>query len=247
MSKTILVTGSSRGIGAQIIRTFAKEGYNVIINYNHNKECAQKLLEEVSAYGIKAITIKCDISDEQQVKDMVTKVYKEFGSVDVLVNNAGISIDSLFQYKTVENFQKTLNVNVIGTFLVSKYFGEEMYKSKSGKIINITSTNGINTYYPMCIDYDASKSAIISLTHNLAIQFAPYVNVNAVAPGFIATQSEIQDMDDEFIKYEEEKILLRHKGTEEDVADLVFFLASDKAKFINNEVVRIDGGLYGNY
>ena len=122
-----------------------------------------------------------------------------------------------------------------------------MVKNKGGKIINIASTNGINTYYPMCFDYDASKAGIISLTHNLAMQFAPFVNVNAIAPGFIATESETKDMDEEFIKLEEEKIFLKRAGTELDVANLILFLASDKASFINNEIIRIDGGMYGSF
>jgi len=136
-------------------------------------------------------------------------------------------------------------VNLVGAFLISKYVGEQMVKQKAGKIINLASTNGINTYFPMCIDYDASKAGLISLTHNLAMQFAPYVNVNAVAPGFIATESEVNGMDAEFIEQEKQKIFLKRAGTEQDVANLVLFLASDKANFINNEVIRIDGGQYG--
>ena len=99
----------------------------------------------------------------------------------------------------------------------------------------------------MCLDYDASKAGIISLTHNLAMQYAPYINVNAVAPGFIATESEIKDMDEEFIKSEEEKVFLRRMGREEEIAKVIRFLVSDDASYINNEVIRIDGGLYGNY
>ena len=128
---------------------------------------------------------------------------------------------------------------------MSKFLGEFMFSQKSGKIINIASTNGINTYYPMCLDYDASKAGVISLTHNLAMQFAPFVNVNCVAPGFIATESEIKDMDQEFIKMEEEKVFKKRAGTEQDVANLVLFLSSDKADYINSEVIRIDGGMYG--
>ena len=146
----------------------------------------------------------------------------------------------------MEDFRKTLDINVIGTFLVSKYVGEMMYQNKYGRIINLSSTNGINTYFPMCIDYDASKSAINSLTHNLAVQFAPYVNVNAIAPGFIATESEIDGMDEEFIKLEEEKILVKRAGKPEDVANLVTFLISDDADFINNQVIKINGGMYGD-
>ena len=245
--KVALVTGSSRGIGREIVRQFAQVGYNVVVTYNKEKEKADQLAVEVESMGVECLTIQCNIADEEEVKTMVDAVINKWGHIEVLVNNAGIAIDSLFQDKTVDNFRKTLDVNLIGTFLVSKYVGEHMYQNKYGKIINIASTNGINTYYPMCLDYDASKAGIISLTHNLAIQFAPYVNVNAVAPGFIATESEISGMNEEFVAMEEEKVLVRRAGTEEDVANVVLFLASDKARFVNSEVIRVDGGVYGNY
>lgn len=246
MNKVALVTGSARGIGRQIAITLAKAGYDIIINYNTSKDKAYLLKDEIENFGVKCIVIKCDISNELEVKEMVTNILKEFKKVDVLVNNAAVCFDSLFQDKSAENFMRTMEVNVLGTFLVSKYIGQIMYDNKYGKIINLTSTNGINTYFPMCIDYDASKSAIISLTHNLAMQFAPYVNVNAIAPGFISTESEVSGMDKEFIETEVEKIMVKRIGTEEDVANLVEFLASDKANFINNEIIRIDGGIYGN-
>jgi 3-oxoacyl-[acyl-carrier protein] reductase len=134
----------------------------------------------------------------------------------------------------------------VGTFLLSKLVGDIMYKNRSGKIINISSTNGINTYFPMCVEYDASKAGINSLTHNLAMQFSPYVNVNAIAPGFIATESEIKDMDEEFIKSEEEKIFLKRAGTEEDVSNLALFLAGEKSDYINNQIIKINGGMYGD-
>jgi 3-oxoacyl-[acyl-carrier protein] reductase len=120
-----------------------------------------------------------------------------------------------------------------------------MINKKWGRIVNVSSTNGINTYYPVCFDYDASKAALISLTHNLAIEFAPYVTVNAIAPGFIGTESELKEMDEEFIKSEEEKILLNRMGKPTEVAKLVSFLVSDDASYINNSVIRIDGGQYG--
>jgi 3-oxoacyl-[acyl-carrier protein] reductase len=246
MNKVALITGSGRGIGKTIAVTLAKAGYDIIINYNNSKDKAMQVLEEVKSYGVNAIALKCDISNELEVKQMVTDILKTFNTVDILVNNSAVCYNSIFYEKSVEEFKQTLDVNVIGTFLVSKYIGEIMYNNKSGKIINLTSTNGINTYYPMCIDYDASKSAIISLTHNLAVQFAPYVNVNAVAPGFIATESEINDMDQEFIDAEADKILVKRVGLEQDVANLVEFLASSKADFINNQVIRVDGGIYGS-
>ena len=245
--KTAIVTGASRGIGKTIALTLAREGYNVVITYNTKRKKAEDVAKQIKTYGVDSLVLQCDISNEDSVKTLVQKSVDRFGKIDVLVNNAAMSIDSLFGDKTVANFKRTLEVNLIGTFLVSKYVGEIMYENKYGKIINISSTNGINTYFPMCLDYDASKSGVISLTHNLAMQFAPYVNVNAIAPGFIATESEVSDMDEEFVKSEEEKILLKRAGTEQDVANLVKFLASDESSYINNEVIRIDGGMYGTY
>ena len=245
-SKVALVTGGARGIGRAIVLELAHAGYDIVINYFNSEALALELKTEVEKLGCKALALKCDISNEEQVVAMVNAIKNNFGKVDVLVNNAAVSIDKMFYDRTVEDFKTTLNTNVIGTFLVSKYVGEMMMAGHSGKIINISSTNGINTYYPMCIDYDASKAAIISLTHNLAMQFAPYVNVNAIAPGFIATESEIGGMDEEFIKLEEEKILVKRAGDPKEVAKLVKFLASDDANFINNEVIKIDGGIYGD-
>ena len=246
-NKVVIITGASRGIGRTVALEMAKNGYNVVLTYNTNEHKAREVEQKINELNAKCLVLKCDISIEEDVKSLVWQTEKTFGKIDVLINNASIAIDSLFRDKSCEEFKRTLDVNLVGTFIVSKYVGEVMCKNKSGKIINITSTNGINTYYPMCIDYDASKAGIISLTHNLAIQFAPFVNVNAVAPGFIATESEIKDMDEEFIKAEEEKVFLKRAGTEIDVANLILFLASDKANYINNEVIRIDGGMYGTY
>ena len=245
-NKVALVTGSSRGIGRSIAIELAKSGYDVVINYNNNEKLAYEVNEEVKKYGVNSLVVKCDISDEHQVKNMINEIVTIFGKIDVLVNNAAVCFDSLYDDKNVNDFRRTLNVNVIGTFLVSKYVGDIMYSNKYGKIVNMASTNGINTYFPMCLDYDASKASIISLTHNLAMQYAPYVNVNAVAPGFINTESEVKDMDEEFIKSEEEKIFLRRIGKEEEIAKVVRFLVSDDASYINNEVIRVDGGMYGN-
>lgn len=245
-NKVALVTGSSRGIGRSIAIELAKSGYDVVINYNNNEKLAYEVNEEVRKYGVNSLVVKCDISDEHQVNKMINEIVNRFGKIDVLVNNAAVCFDSLYDDKNVKDFRRTLDVNVIGTFLVSKYVGDIMYSNKYGKIVNMASTNGINTYFPMCLDYDASKASIISLTHNLAMQYAPYVNVNAIAPGFINTESEVKDMDEEFIKSEEEKIFLRRIGKEEEIAKVVRFLVSDDASYINNEVIRVDGGMYGN-
>lgn len=245
-NKTALITGGARGIGKAIVLELASKGYNVIINYNSSEKEAMELKDTLEKQCAFCLVYKADIRNEQEFRNMIDEAISKFGKIDVLINNSAVTHDSLFRDKTIEDFKDTLNVNVVGTFLVSKLVGEIMYENKFGRIINMTSTNGINTYFPMCIDYDASKSAIISLTHNLATQFAPYVCVNAIAPGFIATESEIGDMDEEFIRAEEEKVMVRRAGTPEEVAKLVSFLVSDDAGFINNTVIRIDGGIYGS-
>lgn len=245
-NRTVLVTGGAKGIGRAVVEKFATQGYNLAINYNSSEKRAKELLEELTTKGIPAMIIKADISNEEEVKNMAAAVVEKFGKIDVLVNNSAVCFDSLFQDKTRENFLRTMEVNVLGTFTVSKIVGDIMYNNKYGKIINLSSTNGINTYFPMCIDYDASKAAINSLTHNLATQFAPFVTVNAVAPGFIATESEIDGMDEEFIAIETEKIMVKRAGLPKDVANLVYFLASSEGDFVNNQVIKIDGGIYGD-
>ena len=242
--KVAIVTGSSKGIGSSCIIEFAKKGYDVVINYNKSKEEALKLQDEIKKYKVNSLVIKCDIQSEEEIIKMVEEVINKFGQIDVLVNNAGIDISTLFDDKTKKNFMKTLEINLVGTFLVSKYAGKYMLKNKKGKIINISSTNGIDTNYPMCLDYDASKAGIISLTHNLALQYAPYINVNAVAPGWVGTESELSGLDDEYLKSEEEKIFLKRIAQPEEIAHVVCFLASDDASYINNSVIRVDGGMY---
>lgn len=244
MNKTVLVTGAGTGIGAATAIMFAKNGYDVIIHYNKSYEEALKVDEECKKYGIGTLLVKADIANEIEIKEMIDKILIKYSKIDVLINNAGIAIDTLFSDKTKENFMKTLEVNLVGTFLVSKYVSEVMLKNKYGRIINISSTNGIDKYFPMCLDYDASKAGIISLTHNLALQLKPYINVNCIAPGWIGTENELKDVDLEYIKSEEEKIFVGRIGKPEEVASLAFFLASKEANYINNEVIKIDGGMY---
>ena len=246
MSKVALVTGSSKGIGKEIVRELASNGYDVVINYNTSEKEAYELNKEVSKYNVRSLVVKCDVSNEEEVKSMVEEIHSKLGSVDILVNNAAVNYNDFFYKKSARDFKRTMDVNVLGVFLVSKYVSKDMINNKWGRIINISSTNGINTYYPVCFDYDASKAALISLTHNMAIEFAPYVTVNAIAPGFIGTESELEGMDEEFIKNETEKILVNRIGTPSDVAKMVRFLVSDDAGFINNSVIRVDGGQYGS-
>lgn len=243
MKEVVLVTGSSRGIGRATAELFASNGFNVIINYINQEEVAKQLAEDFKQkYNIEAISIKADVSNESDVKKMVDLAIKTFGKIDVLVNNAGIAIDKDFNDRTLEDFKKTFEVNVFGTFLVSKYVSENMLKNKKGKIINISSTNGIDTIYPTSIDYDASKAAIISLTKNMALQFAPYINVNSIAPGWINTDMNLT-ISKEDLDLEYDKILLKRFAEPEEIAKVVYFLASDKSSYINGEVIRVDGGM----
>lgn len=242
MNKVVLVTGSSRGIGKAIVEDFAQKGYNVVINYIKENLEAEKLKKELEKkYKIKALCIKADVSNENEVKDMIRTIINQFEKIDVLVNNAGIAIDKEFEDRTVEDWKKTLNVNLIGPFIVSKYVGHEMLKNKSGKIINISSTNGINTFFPTSIDYDASKAGLINLTHNLAIQFAPYINVNCVAPGWVNTDMN-KELPKELIEEETNRIYKKRFAEPSEIAKVVTFLASDDADFINDEVIKVDGG-----
>ena len=209
MNKSVLITGGTRGIGEAISRKFAKKGYDIIINYVNSSEKAQNLKQELEKeYNIKVLPIKADISNEIEIKNMVDMAIKEFGKIDVLVNNAGIVIDREFEDKTVEDWKKTLDINLIAPFVLIKLVGKEMMKQKSGSIINISSTNGLNTYYPTSVDYDASKSGLISLTYDSAVQFAPYVRVNCVAPGWVNTEMN-KEVPEDFVKEETERILVK--------------------------------------
>ncbi len=192
------------------------------------------------------LAIQADISDEKSVDQMVCEIENTLGGVDILVNNAAIDLSNLFHLKTSEEFKRTLDVNVIGAYQCSKRVYHHMLEQEYGRIINISSTNGMNTYYPMSIDYDVSKAALNALTHDLAMQYAPYVHVNAIAPGFIGTESELDGYDEAFLEEECKKILVERYGQPEEVAYLVKFLISDEANYINNTIIRIDGGQKGS-
>ena len=189
MNKVVLVTGGAQGIGKAIVLELVKNHYDVVINYLTSNKAAALLEEEIKKnYDVRVMTIQADVSKEEEVNTMISLIEKEWGGVDILINNAAVDLSNLFHLKTADEFRKTLDVNVVGAFNCSKRVYRHMLEQEYGRIINISSTNGINTYYPMCIDYDASKAALISLTHNLAFEYGPYINVNAIAPGFIGTR-----------------------------------------------------------
>ena len=240
--KCVLITGASSGLGSEIAKAYASNNYNVIFTYLNNKDNAFALKEKLEKeYNIEVSCLKCDISNEEDIISLKKEVIDKFNRIDVLVNNASISNDTLFEDKTKENFMKILEVNLVGTFLMSKYFGDLMMEYKSGNIINISSTNGIDTYYEYSLDYDASKAGVINLSHNLANHYAPYIRVNTICPGWINTPMN-KDMDKDFKKSEEEKILLKRFAEPEEIAELVYFIGSEKASYINDSVIRIDGG-----
>ena len=242
MNKIVLITGASKGIGRSTAIEFAKNGYDIILNYNNSIDEAKELkilLEE--KYKVECLAIKADITIEEEIDNMVNKAIERFNHIDVLVNNAAIAIDTTFEDKTKENFQKILDTNLIGTFLVSKKVAKYMKEKEKGCIINISSTNGIDTYYPYGLDYDASKAGVISLTKNLAVELAPNIRVNTVAPGWVNTEMS-KDLSEEFRKEECNKILLNRFAEDYEIAKVIYFLSTEDASYINGSIIRVDGG-----
>lgn len=239
--KVVLVTGASRGIGKAIAIAFAKEGAKVAINYNSSEKQAKELAKQIISLGGAAIAVRCDVSQESAVKKMVQTIVKKFKTIDVLVNNAGIVFDVPLLERTTKQWHRTLDVNLYGTFLCSKYVIKEMKKNNTGKIVNISSTSAINSFSPDSIDYDASKAGIIALTKNLAREFAPLINVNAIAPGWVNTDIN-NDLSKEYISKEVEKIYVKRFAQPEEIANVALFLASEDASFMTGSIVVVDGG-----
>lgn len=241
MGRNVLVTGASRGLGASIAKTFAKNGDNIIINYNQSFDSANLLKKELEdKYNSKVLLVGADISLENEVKNMINIIREEFNSIDILINNAGIAMDSSLEEKSADQFMKVISVNLLGTFLVTKYATTIMNK---GLIINISSTNGIDTGYIESIDYDASKAGVIALTHDFAKYLAPKIRVNCIAPGWINTDMN-KNLFDDFKKDEIQKIGLKKIANCDDIANVVYFLASNNANYINDAVIRVDGGYF---
>lgn len=244
MGKVALVTGSNRGIGRATIEEFAKAGLDVVINYCHHEEEAMELQKYISSkYNVSVMVVKCDVSKEDEVEKMVNDICDAFGGIDILVNNASVCRDSLLMDKTIKDFKRILDVNLIGTYLCSKYVGRVMLEKKKGKIINVSSTNAIDTYYPESCDYDASKAGVISLTHNLAREFAPFIQVNCVCPGWVKTDMN-KDLTIDQVEDYNKKILLGRFAEASEIAKVIVFLASAKASYVNDSIIRVDGGKF---
>ncbi len=239
--KTVLITGSSRGIGKATALAFAREGANVIVNYTKNKNAADATVTEIKKLGGDAVAIQADVANEGEVKAMIDETVKHFGGIDVLVNNAGIVFDVPILEKTVEQWQRTLGVNLIGTFLCIKYAAPHMKNRIGASILNISSTNGIDSLSPDSADYDTSKAGVISLTKNFAQALAPEIRVNAIAPGWVDTEINA-NLPKDYIQSETEKIALKRWGKPEEIANAVLFLCSEEASFITGSVLVADGG-----
>lgn len=228
----VLITGGTSGLGKELCKSFKENGYNVFYTYNTS------IPDNNLGTGI-----KCDLNNEDEINNMLSKL----DNIDVLINNAAVEIDKEFNEKTKEDFMHTLSVNLVAPFLISRYIGNKM-KETNGVIINISSNNAIDMYDPITLEYDASKAGLINLSHNLAKALAPNVRVNTIVPGWIKT-NKITELDNslnnEFIKEESKKILLNRFAEPNDICNLALFLASDKANYINDAVIRIDGGING--
>lgn len=242
MNQTVLITGASSGLGAATAEYFAKKGYNVVIHYHTHENIALKLKEKLeSEYQVQALSIKANLQNEEEIKRMVEHIIDTFKTIDVLVNNAGIAIDTTFEDKTKENFMKILDTNLVAPFLVSKYVSKIMLQNKKGSIINVSSTNAIDSYYPYSMDYDSSKAGLNILTKNMSVELAPYIRVNAIAPGWINTPMN-EYLDKNFKEKEINKIALNRFAEPIEIAKIIYFLASDDASYINGSIIVADGG-----
>lgn len=241
--KTVLITGARRGLGKVLAIKYSSEGYNVVLNDFEDEDILNKIKDDLeSKYNNQCLVIFGDISNEDVVIRMLDKLKSNNIKLDVLINNAAIVTDIELDDRDTKVFDETMHNNVTGTYLMCKYIGKYMYDTNElSRIINISSTNGIDCNFPTSIDYDASKAAINSLTKNFAIEYAPKILVNAVAPAWMNTEMN-SDLPADLIEEETSRIYLRRFAEPEEVANFVYFLGSDQNTYINNQIMVIDGG-----
>lgn len=237
-----LVTGASSGIGRQIALTFAKSGYDVILNYAQSKESAQGVALECAGYGVQTLVLGCNVADHQAVKTMIDQSIQQFGRIDVLVNNSGITKDQLILRMKEEDFDEVIAVNLKGTFNCTHHVSKHMLKARFGRIINMSSVIGVVGNAGQA-NYAASKGGIIAFTKSVALELASRnITVNAIAPGFIETkmtQALSEEQQSSILK----RIPVQRLGNAEDVAQCALFLASPNASYITGQVIHVDGGM----
>lgn len=241
-NKTVLITGSSRGIGSNMVEKFAREGYNVLINYNKSKENAEELYNKLKSEGLSVEAFKADVSKRDEVEAMFEYCLKEFGDLDILINNAGVAKGMLFTDVTDEDWDNLMNVNLKGVYLCTQTALKHMISEKKGKIINISSIWGI-AGGSFEVHYSASKAGIIGLTKALAKEVGPSnIQVNCIAPGAIVTDMLEQVNSDDLELFRQETPLMK-LGKPEDISNCALFLASDKADFFTGQVLSPNGGI----
>ncbi|GBR99086.1 3-oxoacyl-ACP reductase [Staphylococcus aureus] len=243
MTKSALVTGASRGIGRSIALQLAEEGYNVAVNYAGSKEKAEAVVEEIKAKGVDSFAIQANVADADEVKAMIKEVVSQFGSLDVLVNNAGIIRDNLLMRMKEQEWDDVIDTNLKGVFNCIQKATPQMLRQRSGAIINLSSVVGAVGNLGQA-NYVATKAGVIGLTKSAARELASRgITVNAVAPGFIV--SDMTDaLSDELKEQMLTQIPLARFGQDTDIANTVAFLASDKAKYITGQTIHVNGGMY---
>ena len=227
--KKVLITGATSGIGYATLK-YLVEKYEVVFTFYHNET---KALDIINKYHIKGYQL--DLESKESIEQLVDNI----DNIDILINNAAIALDNSFEDKTYEEFSKVIGVNLTGTYYLTKLLSKKI--NKGGNILFISSTNGIDTPYIESIDYDASKAGVISLMHNFAKELAP-IRVNAIAPGWVDTEMNAS-LVEKFKKAEEEKILLKRFASPKEISKVIDFVISDDASYINNTVIRVDGGV----
>ena len=240
--KVVVVTGASRGIGKEIALKYAENGYNVAINYVSDKTNVEELEKEFKEKGAEALIVKADVSKSEQVQEFIKAVIEKYGKIDVLVNNAGITRDMLLMRMKEEDFDKVIEINLKGTFLVTKEVVPYMMKKRDGKIISLSSVVGVIGNAGQC-NYSASKAGIIGFTKSIAKELASRnIRANAVAPGFIDTDMT-NVLSDEVKENINKQIPMRRMGTAREIANVVYFLGSEESSYITGQVINIDGGM----
>lgn len=242
MSKVALITGATRGIGRQIAITLAKEGYDIALNYRKENEELEEVKKEIEENKVVCLAVKGDVSNFEECEELAKQVIERFGKIDVLVNNAGITKDMLLMRMKKEDFEQVIDVNLVGTFNMTKNVIQSMMKARSGRIINISSVVGVSGNAGQT-NYAASKAGIIGFTKSLAKEVASRgILVNAVAPGFIET-SMTEVLKDEVKEEIAKGIPLKRMGTPQDVANVVKFLTSEDSSYMTGQVLHVDGGM----